>query len=637
MACQGGARGEDGGVFRFFIFGWSAIAVMAAPRTGMPPIPEELRAEAAPFLKIGAQRFFGWHPVERKILVGAPDANATQLFVIERPMAAARQLTFGPGSVSEAAFQPQTGRQILFMREVVDGQVFRIHPEVNWPVPILLSDGLRPYASARWAPNGQQVAYIARSRGADGLGLGILNPMAPLTARRLSPLRGGDWAIEHWARNSALLLLRETVSGTESYLHLADAGTGTLSAITPRDGSKVARGAARFAPGLDTVFYTSDRESEFQQLCRLDLRTGVHEVLLPELKWDVEMLSVSPSGKQLALVINEAGFGGLRLLDLKTMKLSGPAKLPRGRVRDLRWRANGTELGFSVSAADSAGDVFSLDTLGGGLTRWTRRAAAAHATPNVGTVRSFDGESVPLVYWLPDARRFAEPSRRPVLVILPGAPGDQSRPGHLGANTFLLEKLGVVIVRPNLRGAGGYGNRHRQLDNGRGRMHTLADLNAVLNWIRRQPRLDGERVALWGKGHGGSLTLLAMAEFNAFIRCGVAEEPVTNLVTHLRAAPAEWRERLRAEFGDERDEKMREFLDRISPLDEAGKNLSAVPNASPVLLLGATKPLCDAMREKKKSVWIFKPGELSGMAEKRQRFMSAALFLKKNLFRAPPP
>jgi len=73
---------------------------------------------------------------------------------------------------------------------------------------------------------------------------------------------------------------------------------------------------------LDAVYYTSDADSDFMQLCRLDLRTGIHRVLLPSLKWGLEALEISPSGKQAALVINEAGFGELRLLDLKTLKLA---------------------------------------------------------------------------------------------------------------------------------------------------------------------------------------------------------------------------------------------------------------------------------------------------------------------------
>ncbi len=633
---------EDVGVFRLFICLQTAIAALAAAKAGqgvvaVPRIPAALREEVMPFLNPGTQRFHGWHPVERRILVGAPDANATQLFVVDQPMGVARQLTFGPESVYGAAYQPEIGRQILLQREAtgVSGRrlIFRIRPELMRPIPVLLSDGPWSYDFPCWAPNGQQVAYLSRSQGSE-LELDILNPLAPKTARRLAALQG-EWSIEHWAPNSAMLLLREIVSGTESRLHLMDAGTGTLSSIIPRGERKVMYGMARFAPTLDAAFYTCDAESEFQQLCRLNLRTGIHKVMLPALKWDVETLAISPGGKQAALVINEAGFGQLRLLNLETTKMSVPANLPRGRVRDLHWRANGTELGFSVSAADSAGDVFSLDTLNAQLTRWTRRVATAHESPSVGSVRSFDGELLPLVYWLPNARRFVEPTRRPVLLLLSSAPDGQMRPGYLGPHSYLLEKLGVAVVCPNLRGAGGYGNRHRKLDNGVLRAHTLSDLNAVLNWIRQHPQLDGERVAMWGKGYGGSLALLAMSKFNSFIRCGVAIDPVTNWVSHLRDAPAGKKSWLRAEFGDERDSKTRDFLDHFSPLDAFVKNPESISSSSPVLLLGKSGKLAEVFREKKKTAWVLKQTTSSKTAGEEHQFLASVSFLIKNLL--PPP
>ena len=630
-------------MLRVFIWLQTLIIALAAPKadhgvTFAPPIPSTLRNDAAPFLKSGSQRFFGWHPIERKILLSASGANATQLFVVDRPMGIARQLTFGPEPVTEGAYQPETGRHILLQSKVVgvDGpQMFRIYPESKKPVPVLLSDGRRPYNFPRWAPNGQQVAFLARSPGEAGLGLGILNPLAPQTARRLTALRGANWAIENWAPNSKILLLLQKISEKESYMHLADAGTGTLSAITPSGSGRVARALARFVPGLGAVLYTSDVDSDFQQLCRLNLRTGVQEILLPALKWEVEALSISPNGKQAALVINEAGFGQLRLLDLKTTELSAPANLPRGLVSDLHWHTNGKELGFAVSAADSADDVFSLNTNSGQLTRWTRRVSTAHGSSSIGVVRSFDGEVVPLVYWLPDSQRFDEPVRRPVLLMLPSAPGSQRRPGHLGSHSYLLEKLGMAIVCPNLRGAGGYGNRRRQLDNGQLRLHTLADLNAVLNWIRQQPQLDGERVALWGEGYGGSISILAMAKFNSFIRCSVLVDPVTNWVEYISGAPAGEKERLREEYGDERDEKLRAFLDRFSPLDAAGNNLESIPVTSPVLLLGRACRLGKVMHDKKKSVYLLKTKNLPQNYEEKYRFLTAAGFLRKHLSTLP--
>ena len=617
------------------VVGLTAIRVVAESGA-VPPIPSSLRIGVAPFFEPGMQRFHGWHPAGRGILVSAPDVNATQIFVVDRPMGSARQLTFGSEPVGNAAYLPETGRHILFLKDIAGlggQQMFRIYSDSQKPVPVLLSDPKRTYYYARWAPNGQQIAYLVDLPDSRERELGVLNPLAPLTARRLVKLPGIDWTIEDWASNSAMLLLREVVSDSESYLHLADAGTGVLSAITPRSPRKVRYGMARFSPSFDAVYYTSDVDSDFMQLCRLDLRTGIHKVLLSSQKWDMEALEISPNGKQAALVINEAGFSQLRLLDLKALKLQPIPNLSRGRVHDLHWHTNGTELGFSVSAADSAGDVFSWDILGSRLKRWTWRVRAAHGSPGVGAVRSFDDEIISLVYWLPDAQRFPKPSRRPVLLKLSSTPDGQMRPGHLSVQSYLLEKLGVAIVCPNLRGADGYGNRHRQLDNGILRAHTLADLNAVLNWIRQQPQMDGERVALWGEGYGGSLTLLAMSNFNSFVRCGVVVDPVVNWVDYLRGARVDQKDRLREEFGDERKVEVREFLDRFSPLDAAGKNLGSIPLTSPVLLMGEIGPLGKALREKKKTAWVLPdtPSINKKRVREENRALAGVLFLKQKL------
>ncbi|MBL67530.1 MAG: hypothetical protein CMO74_03610 [Verrucomicrobiales bacterium] len=599
MACLELLVVEDGGLSRWLSV-WFCVAALC--------VQVGLHADGV--------RFHGWHPERREMLISAPRKGIRQLWVVSGPMGKPRQLTFSNRPVYEAMFEPISGKWVLFAagEPKAGPQLFRVHADSEKPLPILLSDAKRPYSHALWAPNGQQVACLARSPGKEGLGLEIFNPLAPRTARRLESLPGGGWSLEHWAVNSGMMLMREETSDAESFLYLADAGTGTLSVLTPKGQAKVAHAHPRFSPGMDAVYFTSDRESEFQQLCRLDLRRGTSKVLTANLKWNVEAFAVAPSGAQAAVVVNAAGISQLHLLDLKGGKLKPVADVPRGVVCDLHWRGGG-ELGFSVSAADSAGDVFSLNVDSQKLTRWTRHNPKAHAAPSLGIIRAFDGEIVPLVYWMPDMKRFE--GRRPVLVVLPDGPGTQVRPSHLGLLTPLLERHGIAVVSPNLRGASGYGSRHRDLDNGRLRAHQVRDLNVVLNWIRQQPGLNGERVALWGSRAGGSLALLAMAEFNAFIRCGVVKDAIPNWPEHIQNAP-EWRRpALRVEFGTEWDAKTRAFLESISPLDAGGENLRAVSPTSPVLLAGASAPvIAKALRQAGKKAETVEAGELAGEAGK---------------------
>ena len=62
-------------------------------------------------------------------------------------------------------------------------------------------------------------------------------------------------------------------------------------------------------------FSRPTRASEFLRLAYLDLSTKAMTTLTPDVNWDVENLELSPDGRTLAFVTNEAGISRLRLLD----------------------------------------------------------------------------------------------------------------------------------------------------------------------------------------------------------------------------------------------------------------------------------------------------------------------------------
>jgi len=49
--------------------------------------------------------------------------------------------------------------------------------------------------------------------------------------------------------------------------------------LTPRGGPKVSYGRARFGAGSKSVIVTTDKDSEFQRLVRVDIATGTHTPL----------------------------------------------------------------------------------------------------------------------------------------------------------------------------------------------------------------------------------------------------------------------------------------------------------------------------------------------------------------------
>jgi len=99
----------------------------------------------------------------------------------------------------------------------------------------------------------------------------------------------------------------------------------------------------------------------------------------------------------------------------------------------------------------------------------------------------------------------------------------------------------------------------------------VKDIGALLDWIAAQPGHDRSRVMVTGGSYGGYMTLAAMTHYNDRLRCAIDIVGISNFVTFLESTEAYRRDLRRVEYGDERDPKMRELLQKISPLTNASK------------------------------------------------------------------
>ncbi len=103
------------------------------------------------------------------------------------------------------------------------------------------------------------------------------------------------------------------------------------------------------------------------------------------------------------------------------------------------------------------------------------------------------------------------------------------------------------------------------------REDSVKDIGALLDWIATQPDLDAKRVVVIGGSYGGYMVLASMTHFNDRLRGAVDIVGISNFVTFLESTAEYRRDLRRPEYGDERDPKMREFLQRISPLNNVDK------------------------------------------------------------------
>ncbi|MGA7028112.1 MAG: prolyl oligopeptidase family serine peptidase, partial [Candidatus Acidiferrales bacterium] len=153
------------------------------------------------------------------------------------------------------------------------------------------------------------------------------------------------------------------------------------------------------------------------------------------------------------------------------------------------------------------------------------------------------------------------------------------------------------------------------------------------------PDLDAKRVAVMGGSYGGYMVLASLTHYSDRIRAGVDIVGVASFNTMLKTTSAYRRDLRRAEYGDERDPKMRAFLERIAPANNAekitkplfvvaGKNDPRVPWTE-------SQQMVQMVRKNGASVWFLTANdEGHGFGKKKNvdfQFYASILFTEKFL------
>jgi len=611
---------------------------------GIPAIPASLAETAGQYAENRFAFLSDWHPSRREILIATRFANTAQIHWVAMPGGARRQLTFFQEPVNGGKFHPNGGDYIVFAKDIGGGEWFQLFRyDVATSRSTLLTDGKSQNTLGPWSIGGDQIAYTSTRRTGRDKDLWIMNPADPKTDRLLIKLTGGGWEPQDWSPNDESILLSEYISVNETYLWLVNIRTGQKTSLTPRQsGEPVAYGNARFSKDGKGVYTTTDKNSEFQRLVYFDLANGQMKTLTANIPWDVDEFDLSHDGKRIALITNEEGIGVLHLLDTSNGRMLPTPKLPIGSIGQVRWHRNSRDLGFILSSTRSPQDCYSLDVTTSHVDRWTTSETAVNTTalPEAELVRwkSFDGKMISGFLYRPPAKFTG---KRPVRIYIHGGPEGQEHPEYLGRDNCYLNELGIAEIDPNVRGSTGYGKTFTKLDNGFLREDSYKDIGALLDWIASRPDLDADRVAVVGGSYGGHMTLAVSTFYSDRIRCSIDLVGMSNLVTFLEHTEAYRRDLRRAEYGDERDPKMREFLEHIAPMNNiekikkpilvvAGKNDPRVP-------IGESDQIVKALKQNGTPTWyLMATDEGHGFQKKSNAdflFYSEVLFLQQYLLK----
>jgi dipeptidyl aminopeptidase/acylaminoacyl peptidase len=423
---------------------------------------------------------------------------------------------------------------------------------------------------------------------------------------------------------------------------LLEAKSGKKELLTPKSGSETAlHDNAIFSKDGKGVYMTTDEGSEFQRLVYLDLASRKTAVLTPNLQWDVSELDLSDDGHWLAFEADEDGISKLHVLDTQTSKEVALPKLPVGVILGLEWRKHSRELGFTLTTASQPFDAYSIDVATGKVDRWTFSETGGLNTsgfsePQLVHWKSWDDRSISGFLYKPPAKFTG---KHPVIIDIHGGPEGQTRPYFLGVDNYYLNELGIAIIYPNVRGSTGYGKTFQKLDNGSLREGSYKDISTLIDWIQTQPDLDANKILITGGSYGGFMTLAVATNYNDRICCSVDVVGPSNLVTFLEHTSGYRKDLRRVEYGDERDPKMREYLESIAPANKA-KNITkplfvVAGQNDPRVPASESAQMVEVVRKNGTPVWwLLAKDEGHGFAKKKNRdyqFYATVAFIKEYL------
>jgi len=377
----------------------------------------------------------------------------------------------------------------------------------------------------------------------------------------------------------------KTETRTNSDIYLYDTEAETLTLLTKHEG-EIVHEPQTFNPDGQSLYFLTDKDSEFQYLVKHDLESGERETLVqPE--WDVRYAYFSKNGKYLVVGINNDARTELRLYDPETTEQVELPELPEAEIKSVSFSRDESQMAFYASAGHMPGDLFYYDFSGAKPTQLTQslnpKIEPEHLVRgDVVRFESFDGLEIPGILYKP--HQASADNNVPALVWVHGGPGGQSRIGYNSLVQYLVNH-GYAIYAINNRGSSGYGKTFFKLDDQKHGEGDLDDCVASKEMLIETGYVDEEKIGIIGGSYGGYMVLAALAFRPEEFAVGVDIFGVSNWVRTLQSIPPWWesfRKALEVEMGDFDDV---EYLRSISPLFHADKITKPL-----IVLQGANDP-----------------------------------------------
>jgi len=609
----------------------------------VPEIPADISEALRRYQNTRSASLLDWTADGQAMYVGTRFAEVGQIHRVEEPGGMRRQLSWFDEPVGQVTRRPGGETLAFLMDQGGDefSQIFLFDPADGSHT--MISDGESRNGGLRWSEDGRYLAFQSTRRNGRSNDIWLMDFNEEKEARLIVESPDGSWwGPVEFSDDNQHLLIQQYVSVNDSRIHLLDLESGQIRRLL----GGVEQPSRNLAFGFDSddngIYFATDAGSEFAHLAHRELDPSDEiNIISGDIPWSVSSFELAPSGQTAAFVTNEGGVSRLYRLDTASGQHQPNGKLPVGLIGGLSFRPDGQKLGLVVNNPRSPSDVYIMGWSSGDLTRWTFSEVGGldteqFALPELIEYQTFDEvdgkpRRIPAFVYKPEGN-----GPHPVVIQIHGGPESQSRPGFSSTYPMWMDRLGVAVIRPNVRGSAGYGKSYLQLDNGMLREDSVRDIGALLDWIETQPDLDADRVAVYGGSYGGYMVLASAVHYSDRLKAVVDIVGISNFVTFLENTQDYRRDLRRVEYGDERDPEMRAHLEAISPLNHVDK--MDVPmfviqgQNDPRVPVTEAEQIVAALREQGSPVWYMNAlNEGHGFRRKENRDLyneAVVLFLE---------
>jgi dipeptidyl aminopeptidase/acylaminoacyl peptidase len=389
-----------------------------------------------------------------------------------------KKITDFAAAASSPRFMPDSHGLIVSVERNDTDQLLLTDIDGSWP-RALTTDTSGDHWDARPSPDGKFIVY---------------------TLRRFDDLNRLD------------IVLLEIETGTSITLY-GRPSTRALSAKWSPDGQWVA-------------FIAQENEREEIHLVKSN-GEGLHQ--LTNTGHDVFQFEWSPSGRQLAVILNRNGAFDLCLVEMETGSIVD-LRSGTGMHSNPNWAADESFITFEYESPLLPPDLYRIDLSTRHVTQLTFSNPPAmqrnkKVMPEIVSYKSFDGMEIPAFLYTPEKPNGA------AIVYPHGGPKDQYG--------FIWDELaqyftakGYTYLAHNYRGSTGYGKQFERANYDNWGIGDMQDCLHAAKFLRGFKEIRPESIGIAGGSYGGYMTICSLSRDPEYLfACGVSKYGDSNLVS----------------------------------------------------------------------------------------------------------